>query len=159
MRPDAGKPGAFLVMNEFRPFLRILGTYDAANYHAEHWWPDLVANVLHVARVSALLVALPMQMVLGYWFCVDYDYGMDKVSRAFPINLCILQTILSGGSLASKCAPMRHTIDRLQKIVERGKWRDLFMDFYVISGCDGNLFIDFYISSGCSGNLVARGSQ
>lgn len=120
MSPAAKNRNAFGVMNEFRPFLRIIDTYNMANYHPGNWI-ELIENVYHVTRVSALVIALPLQMVLGYWFCVDYDYSMDKVSRAFPINLCILQTILAGGSLTSKNKPIRQTIDRLQGVVERGE--------------------------------------
>lgn len=110
----------FQVMEEFKPLLRILKAFNSENFR-QHKLSDLIENIFHMLRVSTLFVTLIVQMVLGYWFCVDYDYGMDKVARAFPIDLCILQTILSGGALIANSQVMGETIERLQGIIERGE--------------------------------------
>lgn len=109
------------VMVEFKPFLRMLKAFNSDNFR-QHNFAALIGNIFHTLRVTALFVALIMEMVLGYWFCVDYDYGMDKVARAFPIDLCILQTIVSSGSLMSQNQVMGETIERLQGIVRRGEF-------------------------------------
>lgn len=108
------------VMEEFMPFLHILKAFDASNFRRKEW-SDLLPSILHTLRVTTLLVTMVLQMALGYWFCVDYNYGMEEVSRAFPINLCILQTILSGSSLALQHTKMEQTLDRLLTIVGRCK--------------------------------------
>lgn len=108
------------VMEEFKPFLHILKAFDANNFRQKEW-PELLASILHTLRVTTLLVTMILQMALGYWFCVEYDYGMEEVSRAFPINLCILQTILSGSSLTLQHRKMDNTLERLMTIVGRSK--------------------------------------
>lgn len=109
-----------LVMEEFKPFLHILKAFDPNNFRQKEW-PDLLFSILHMLRVTTLLVTMILQMALGYWFCVENNYGMEAVSRAFPINLCILQTILSGSSLTLQHRKMDETLDRLITIVGRSK--------------------------------------
>lgn len=112
-------PRKLCVMHAFRPYLRLLGAFNAENFPVRQQSSRLRAYDASAIAISMLLLLIAT--LLSFLKIVDEHFRMVVFTTTFPIFISMIQVISTFFVLTSKNRMVTATIERLQAIIGNRK--------------------------------------
>lgn len=110
------------VLNELRPFLRLINAYNS-DYFRDSNWRGSLRSVCIALCATIMICLIPIFISLGAWYLIENEAAMRKVVVALPILFTFGQTDATFVALILRHRIINETIDRLQKVVDQREFK------------------------------------
>lgn len=105
------------VLNEFRPYFRLLKTYNRENFGQRDWRSSYI-----YAFITTLLVLSESLFILsGIWYLIENVGDLQKLVVSLPLVITLSQMDLTFITLITKNQMITEAIKRLQQAVDQRK--------------------------------------
>lgn len=111
---------AVCVLDAFRPYLRILQTYNAENFCKKPASPK-IGHVKQALFVSLAMVAATLVAFLSIWHLAESIRGLDEFATSLAVVLTLIQLIITCVIFMHKSQQISGTIADVQRIVNERK--------------------------------------
>lgn len=109
------------VLSAFRPYLRILHTYNVESFHDK----SILCRTRQISLAFGVTVAIASALLvvfLAIWhMIVTENLGISEFSTSIAMILCFLQMVLTVAIIMSKIRLINGTLENLQQLVDERK--------------------------------------
>lgn len=109
------------VLNNFRPYLRLLNAFKFDNFHQSDWY-SIRQSIYYAIYAALLLILIPVAIVLGAWYLIENLGDLRKIIVVFPLLISMVQVVLSFVALIRRNILINETIYRIQHMTNRRKY-------------------------------------
>lgn len=104
------------VLNQFRPYLRLLQAFNIENYR-HHDWHSTRRSICY-GCCAFLIGTFTLTLVFfSFWFVIDNDCDFGKLVVVLPLQISVTQMELTFFSLVKNNRIIDETIERLRLVV------------------------------------------
>lgn len=117
------------VLDEFRPYLRLIKAYNRKNFR-QTAWDTLLRSIWCALCETVLILALCLFILLSVWYLLENGSNLSKIAVALPLTLSTVQTLTISIALIMKNGVISETIDQLGNIINRRETEFFFLKIY-----------------------------
>lgn len=107
-----------IVLEKFRPFLKILMIYHSRNYQNNS---ERFVHLCQIFAFSLVLIFFWLFIITDAWFCIDQQFDLNVIAQPISFLIHGIEMHFVYISIIAKCVQIDMIINRLQKIVEHSK--------------------------------------
>lgn len=131
------------VLNEFKPLLRVLKSYNRDNFRHRGWYYTL-KSVLYALCTSVLILCTPLNIIMSFWYLTEVEYEVEHLVAALASAISYVYLEVAFTALVYKNEQIGETIWRLQTLIDRREFHWIHTFFVSLSYYFGVEWLFFY---------------